>query len=342
MIETVNATTMKLELWDDSKIIQENSFVEGKGRVYRQDDRVFSSVTTILGKVEDKSFLAGWKKRVGEDKAEQIKNQASAHGTATHNALENHFKIQYPELILQEKPELRSLAIAEQEQAIAKIQDNLKLSVKQQELISTFAPLFPYLKPVALEKRIFWQDTQNPKLGFGGTADAFKFIDCSLLPANAQPLFAEDGKSYALCVLDWKNFNKRKRPIEYTRGYKKAGEYIPPKPYYPLIKYALQLSAYSAAFNKLTDRRYKLTQGVLACAYNTSEPDEEPQYELDLYYFNQRSIMWFWMEFRKILDVFYNDGNYDWKGFCTAAHNAGVLGENIEFSYENYDDLTAA
>lgn len=311
---------MQIKLWDDSEIVQDNSRINGKGRVYRQGTREYSSVTTILGKFEDKSFLTSWKKRVGEVEAERIKNTASSHGTNAHTALENHLKCQYPELILQDKPQLQKLPLAEQEQAIAGIKERLKLDETQQKLVSPFMPLLPHLKPVALEKRILWHDDEA-KIGFGGTADAFKLVDCALLPPGAKPLFTEDGKSYALVVLDWKNFNKKKRCIEYTKGN---------KPYFPLIKYALQLSAYSAAFNKLTGGEYKLSQGMLACAYNTAEADEEMSYELDLIYFDQRSIMWFWKQFRRMLVAYYHNGSFDWKAFCQAAHEAGVLGKPLE------------
>lgn len=44
----------------------------------------YPSVTTVLDKTSDKSFLYAWRKRVGEDKAAEITKRAATRGTATH------------------------------------------------------------------------------------------------------------------------------------------------------------------------------------------------------------------------------------------------------------------
>jgi ATP-dependent exoDNAse (exonuclease V) beta subunit len=46
------------------------------------------SVTTIFGKTKDQEFLKKWKAKVGEAKAEEIKNLSSRRGTAMHKYLE--------------------------------------------------------------------------------------------------------------------------------------------------------------------------------------------------------------------------------------------------------------
>jgi len=48
------------------------------------------SVTTILGKTKDQQFLKDWKAKVGEERAEQIKNHSSRRGTSMHKFLESH------------------------------------------------------------------------------------------------------------------------------------------------------------------------------------------------------------------------------------------------------------
>lgn len=48
------------------------------------------SVTTILSKTGDKTFLEEWIKRVGPERAEQERRQASSLGTIMHAHLENH------------------------------------------------------------------------------------------------------------------------------------------------------------------------------------------------------------------------------------------------------------
>ena len=48
------------------------------------------SVTTVLGKTKDQSFLTAWKNKVGHEKAESIKNYSSKRGTSMHKFLEDH------------------------------------------------------------------------------------------------------------------------------------------------------------------------------------------------------------------------------------------------------------
>ena len=48
------------------------------------------SVTTVLGKTKDTSFLDSWIKRKGKTEAERIKNESSTRGTSMHKYLENY------------------------------------------------------------------------------------------------------------------------------------------------------------------------------------------------------------------------------------------------------------
>ena len=58
-------------------------------RVYlTPDGEKTPSVTTILSSTKDQTFLIEWRKRVGEDNANQITKEASGVGTAMHNNLE--------------------------------------------------------------------------------------------------------------------------------------------------------------------------------------------------------------------------------------------------------------
>jgi len=54
------------------------------GRVYNTPIGPLSSVTTILGKYTDKTFLDDWRERIGEDEANQITHQAGVRGTSVH------------------------------------------------------------------------------------------------------------------------------------------------------------------------------------------------------------------------------------------------------------------
>jgi len=71
-------------------------YIEGKQltdhgtgtRVYEVVGTKLPSVTTILGATKDQEFLKRWKEKVGEAKAEEIKNLSSKRGTSMHKFLE--------------------------------------------------------------------------------------------------------------------------------------------------------------------------------------------------------------------------------------------------------------
>ena len=50
------------------------------------------SVTTVLAKTKDQSYLTAWKNKVGHEKAESIKNYSSKRGTSMHKFLESHIE----------------------------------------------------------------------------------------------------------------------------------------------------------------------------------------------------------------------------------------------------------
>ena len=50
------------------------------------------SVTTILAKTKDQTYLTNWKNKVGHEEAERIKNLSSKRGTAMHKFLEKHIQ----------------------------------------------------------------------------------------------------------------------------------------------------------------------------------------------------------------------------------------------------------
>ena len=61
--------------------------IEGKRHYATPDGNAVPSVTTILDKTKSKEkmqALANWKKRVGEEKAQQIVTEAAGRGTRMH------------------------------------------------------------------------------------------------------------------------------------------------------------------------------------------------------------------------------------------------------------------
>ena len=61
-------------------------------RTYEVGGRNLPSVTTILAKTKDQEYIERWKKRVGYEKADYIKNYSSKRGTAMHKFIEKYLE----------------------------------------------------------------------------------------------------------------------------------------------------------------------------------------------------------------------------------------------------------
>ena len=65
--------------------------VEGIGRLYTTPEgKQYPSVTTVIGKASDTSWLDDWKARVGEEEVRKVSTQAARRGTAVHELAENY------------------------------------------------------------------------------------------------------------------------------------------------------------------------------------------------------------------------------------------------------------
>ena len=63
---------------------------ESGTRTYDFKGAKLPSVTTILSRTKDQSFLDRWRAKVGYEEAERIKNLSSKRGTSMHKFIENH------------------------------------------------------------------------------------------------------------------------------------------------------------------------------------------------------------------------------------------------------------
>ena len=72
--------------------IQATRSTEHGSRTYDILGAKLPSVTTILARTKDQSYIRRWKEKVGEQEAERIKNYASKRGTAMHKFLEKHIQ----------------------------------------------------------------------------------------------------------------------------------------------------------------------------------------------------------------------------------------------------------
>jgi genome maintenance exonuclease 1 len=73
----------------DYKTIAKSS-VDGRRLYACPDGNSVASVTTILDKTKDKTALIQWRKRVGEQKAQEIVTEAASVGTRMHKFLEDY------------------------------------------------------------------------------------------------------------------------------------------------------------------------------------------------------------------------------------------------------------
>ena len=288
---------MNTNLWDDTEIQQYHA--DGS-RGYRYGEFRFPSVTTLVSMLEKADF-SGWEKRIGKDKAESIRADSALRGTTVHLAIESYlrcggdtskaFEMFYQNLNRQwltlKSTELKNL-------------DDVRVEFKL--LLLPFKDFLNIVFPVAIEKKVFWRD-RDGEVGFGGTADCF-------LEVAEGRLQLPDGSKLpgGLVVADWKNHRSKKEPKSFKWN---------KEPYYPLLRYALQLSAYAAGFNYLTDSRYILNQALLICA----SPDAT-----DIYYFSPKALAWHFEMLVEGLRALKGIQPFDWIEFEALANEGGYLG----------------
>ena len=72
--------------------VQASSTTVHGSRTYDVQGLRLPSVTTILAKTKDQSYLTRWKNKVGYEEAERIKNLSSKRGTAMHKFIEKYIQ----------------------------------------------------------------------------------------------------------------------------------------------------------------------------------------------------------------------------------------------------------
>ena len=81
-----------MKLTEKYNYIRSPSNTTHGSRTYEVGGLHLPSVTTVLAKTKDQTYLTRWRKKVGQEEAERIFNLASKRGTAMHKFLENHIK----------------------------------------------------------------------------------------------------------------------------------------------------------------------------------------------------------------------------------------------------------
>ena len=72
--------------------VQASSTTAHGARTYDVHGIRLPSVTTLLAKTKDQSYLTRWKNKVGHEEAERIKNYSSKRGTAMHKFIEKYIQ----------------------------------------------------------------------------------------------------------------------------------------------------------------------------------------------------------------------------------------------------------
>lgn len=239
-------------------------------RTYHYNGNKYPSVTTVIGKYEDKSWLWAWKKKLGSE-AKTVTQNASRLGTRVHS--------------LNEK-------ILKREQI-----DFTSYSTEEVNRHKLFYPFLERLQPALLEEKVYWEgNIKSDKTGqdvlcrYAGTPDLVAFLNNPLNCFSTQ--IVEDNKPL-LFLGDYKNWSKSKQPQDLLKAY-------------------LQLSAYIAAVNLLTNGKHKLQDGFIL----GSTPRK-----LHIFYLDSTKVKWYWYWFKQILLAYYDPGNhsFDWNEFKAAS-----------------------
>jgi genome maintenance exonuclease 1 len=134
---------------------------------------VFPSVTTVLSSTGDKSGLEKWRKRVGEEEAKRIGEEATDRGTVMHK----HLEIYLGEDLSKDKADI--LKIAEQKVEVDEEINQFNDRAKDlgRDLFMKFynhGGFFPRIQETIFQERFLWFNTGE--LGYAGTVDNFSLL----------------------------------------------------------------------------------------------------------------------------------------------------------------------
>jgi genome maintenance exonuclease 1 len=136
---------------------------------------VFPSVTTVLSSTGDKSGLERWRKRVGEDEAKRIGEEATSRGTVMHK----HLELYLGEDLTKDKTELLALSSEKAKTDEEINQFNDKAKDLGEDLFMKFYnhdDFFPRVQETIFQERFLWFN--QGEFGYAGTVDNFSLLKC--------------------------------------------------------------------------------------------------------------------------------------------------------------------
>lgn len=129
----------------------------------------YPSVTTILDRFMDKSRLEAWKKKVGDQAAERIRQGAAQRGSKIHEFLE-------ATLTRKKRPPA--------------------LTSEEVGYVSNILPILRNCFPLFMEQSIFWIDNENIHIGYAGTLDFCFRADGRVFGLEGERVFVADFKTW--------------------------------------------------------------------------------------------------------------------------------------------------
>lgn len=136
---------------------------------------IFPSVTTVLSTTADKSGLEKWKKRVGEDEAKRIANEATRRGSVMHK----HLEIYLGEDLTQNRETILEIS-KEKAKTDSEINsfDNRAKKVGNDLFMKFYNDddFFPSVQETIFQEKFLWFNIAH--LGYAGTLDNFSLLKC--------------------------------------------------------------------------------------------------------------------------------------------------------------------
>ena len=280
-----------------SKQIESVTHENGK-RFYRspKTGNDYPSVTTILSKFEDRSYLKKWREGFGDnDTAKQLSNHFASQGTRVHSCIEHYLK------------DGRTFDFSKYE-ADKKIPDELVDEIKLRSF--AFEPFLQNINLVQSEEKIIWERPApyGGWFGFGGTPDLIGHANTFdwLTDIGSKEKLSDEGGFF---IADFKNWRKRKSEAD-------------------CIKPALQLAAYAAAKNSELSVENSIRHGFVLGS-SVSEVKKIPA--LQIFYLDLEKLDFYWSVFFEFVKKYHGlDSTVTWSNFKAKAVGYYLDGKDEE------------
>jgi hypothetical protein len=269
------------------------------GRFYEVNNKhKLISVTTLIDRFKDKTALFQWRKRVGEEKAQEVSNFSAGNGTRVHNLVEHFLKT-------------RTMPVNDGSLA--------------HQCFEKLLPLLRIIHPFGIEQKTFWVHPER-EIGFAGTIDLFTQIEGSQITSRTSGNFPNELIWNISDIKTWWKQNKDGGFVAKTpRGQNSDGFF------YPFITYCLQLAAYCAATNQRTSLEYGVNKAFI---FGVTPTCRAPH----IYYLNPHAIAWYWMNLKQMLICLNDNEKFNWKEFEQLSDQQGFLGERIDLKTQKEEE----